>query len=209
MHRKHLHAGLTGLGLEKLVDTGNLSVEQIVKLLLGVHERHDVAASACLELAQQREGERPPPLAAHSPRKSPRHTHTLQPVPRGPALLHTMSALLCSQWVASLFALSGHTWQGTNLGDSRDELLHRLVAQKVVRQLHQRPLQACHLLPPDALPKLHPRDPESANHTRPVTRAELRGQFRIRVGVVKDSTFFPRTKVSSPDPVSVRTTRAQ
>ena len=26
---------------------------------------------------------------------------------------------------------------------------------------------------------------------------------------IKDSTFFPRTKVSSPDPVSVRTTRAQ
>jgi hypothetical protein len=53
----HLHAGLTGLRLEKFVDAGNLSVEQIEKLLLGVHERHHVAARACLGSAQQREGE--------------------------------------------------------------------------------------------------------------------------------------------------------
>jgi hypothetical protein len=134
------------------------------------------------------------------------HTHSAAAVPRDPVVLNTMSALLCSQWGAQLLALSGHTWQGTNLRDARDELLHRLVAQKVVRQLHQRPLQACHLLPPDALPKLHPRDPESAHPTRRVTRAKLWGQFGIR-GVGKGFTFFPRTKLSSPDPVSVRTTR--
>ena len=43
-----------------------------------------------------------------------------------------------------------------HLADPRDELLHRLVAQKVIRQLDQRALQQARLLlPPDALPELH------------------------------------------------------